>query len=299
MQVTVAAQAAQLAARPVRPARAQRRLARVYAQEGKATQAADVVDENIGEYCSLDKGGKRPQRELTTGEKEQLFLEAMMSYYYDGQPMLSDEEFENLKQELQWEGSKVVVLSKEEKMLLEARMAFKQGRPIMTDAEYDALKQSLAGSSVYTLPREGPVCTLGKPGVRGQKQGEAQTDYVKMLLLTVPPALIVGGTLIGADLLAGAPLMHLPGTVGVVVWCGLILPAAYVLAASFANLLFKDALVLKGACPNCGEVNTTYFGDILTVAGNRDKNVVKCPCCESQLTFDANERLVTVTEAAA
>lgn len=36
------------------------------------------MDENIGEYCSLDKGGKRPQRELTTGEKEQLFLEAMM-----------------------------------------------------------------------------------------------------------------------------------------------------------------------------------------------------------------------------
>lgn len=37
----MAAQAAQLAARPVRPARAQRRLARVYAQEGKATQAGE------------------------------------------------------------------------------------------------------------------------------------------------------------------------------------------------------------------------------------------------------------------
>lgn len=34
----------------------------------------------------------------------------LQSYYYDGKPMLSDEEFENLKQELQWEGSKVVVL---------------------------------------------------------------------------------------------------------------------------------------------------------------------------------------------
>lgn len=45
---------------------------------GPPRPAADVVDENIGEYCSLDKGGKRPQRELTTGEKEQLFLEAMM-----------------------------------------------------------------------------------------------------------------------------------------------------------------------------------------------------------------------------
>jgi hypothetical protein len=56
---------------------------------------------------------------------------------------------------------------------------------------------------------------------------------------------------------------------------------------------------LQGACPNCGEVNTTYFGDILTVAGNRDKNVVKCPCCESQLTFDADKRQVTVSELAA
>ena len=33
-------------------------------------------------------------------------------------------------------------------------------------------------------------------------------------------------------------------------------------------------------------------------AGNRDQNVVKCPCCESQLTFDAPKRQVTVTELA-
>ena len=44
----------------------------------------------------------------------------------------------------------------------------------MSDAEYDELKQRLAGSSVYMLPREGPVCTLGKPGVRGQKQARGQ-----------------------------------------------------------------------------------------------------------------------------
>ncbi len=38
---------------------------------------ADEVDDNIGAYCSLDEGGRRPIRELTTGQKEQLFLEAM------------------------------------------------------------------------------------------------------------------------------------------------------------------------------------------------------------------------------
>ncbi len=31
-------------------------------------------------------------------------------YYYDKQPVLSNEEFDNLKEELTWEGSKVVVL---------------------------------------------------------------------------------------------------------------------------------------------------------------------------------------------
>lgn len=34
----------------------------------------------------------------------------LQAYYYDGIPLLSDSEFDNLKQELQWEGSKVVVL---------------------------------------------------------------------------------------------------------------------------------------------------------------------------------------------
>ena len=38
---------------------------------------------------------------------------------------------------------------------------------------------------------------------------------------------------------------------------------------------------------------------LLPCAGNRDKNVVKCPCCESQLTFDADKRQVSVTELAA
>lgn len=33
-------------------------------------------------------------------------------------------------------------------------------------------------------------------------------------------------------------------------------------------------------------------------AGARDKQVVKCPCCESQLEFDATESKVTVTELA-
>lgn len=35
----------------------------------------------------------------------------LQAFYYDQEPVLSDSEFDNLKQELQWEGSKVVVLT--------------------------------------------------------------------------------------------------------------------------------------------------------------------------------------------
>jgi hypothetical protein len=36
------------------------------------------VDENIVAYCSLDEGGRRPTKELSLKEKEELFLEAML-----------------------------------------------------------------------------------------------------------------------------------------------------------------------------------------------------------------------------
>lgn len=34
----------------------------------------------------------------------------LQSFYYDGKPVMSNEEFDNLKEELIWEGSRVAVL---------------------------------------------------------------------------------------------------------------------------------------------------------------------------------------------
>ena len=41
------------------------------------------------------------------------FLILCQSFYYDKEPIMSNEEFDNLKEELTWEGSSVVVLSKD------------------------------------------------------------------------------------------------------------------------------------------------------------------------------------------
>ena len=80
------------------------------------------------------QGGRRMSK-VSLGEKEQEFLEALrvnchldtypnicccccqhddyafvQSFYFDNKPAMSNEEFDNLKEELTWEGSKVAVL---------------------------------------------------------------------------------------------------------------------------------------------------------------------------------------------
>ncbi|KAL6006800.1 hypothetical protein ACLOJK_032295 [Asimina triloba] len=96
----------------------------------------DADDSKILQYCSLD-------RKKSLGEMEQEFLQALQSFYYDKKAIMSNEEFDNLKEELMWEGSSVVMLSPDEQKLLEASMAYVAGNPIMTDKEFDKLKLKL------------------------------------------------------------------------------------------------------------------------------------------------------------
>ncbi len=49
-------------------------------------------------------------------------------------------------------------------------------------------------------------------------------------------------------------------------------------------------------CPNCGTENFTYFGDILTVGGNREDNVIECASCKAKLKYERDARMVTVSE---
>ena len=53
-------------------------------------------------------------------------------------------------------------------------------------------------------------------------------------------------------------------------------------------------VILQGSCPNCGAPNSTYFGDILTVKGNREKNEVQCGECKAKLQFDSGKRQVSI-----
>lgn len=250
-----------------------------------------VVDEQILDFCSIDPAGKRaPKKSL--GELESDFLDAMRSFYYDPTPSMSNEEFDNLKEELIWQGSKVAVLSGDEQRFLEASMAFSAGKPIMSDADFDALKLKLKQQD-SSITIQGPRCSLRTKNM----YSDSKPDYIKMTALNIPAALGVLAVIFVIDYLTGykiTSLVELPEPYGIVAVWGLVLPTTLVFSTAITNLIFQDFLILTAPCPSCGQENFSYFGDILTVEGNRGKNEVQCSSCKAKLIYDETTRQVTV-----
>ncbi len=216
------------------------------------------------------------------------------AFYYDGTPTMSNEEFELLKEELTWEGSKVAVLSGDELRFLEASLAFQAGKPVMTDAAYDALKVSLRAADSF-VTQQGPRCSLRSKRVFAN----ARPDYLKMTALNLPAAVLTLAALFALDDVTGfeiTKLVELPEPLGILVVWGFVLPIVYVIASAITNVVVRDPLILKAPCPNCGAPTQSFFGEILTVAGNKAGAEVACGACGSKLQFDRAAREVTLLE---
>ncbi|THU74661.1 hypothetical protein C4D60_Mb04t35740 [Musa balbisiana] len=231
----------------------------------------EVIDSKILPYCSIDKKDKK-----TLGELEQEFLQALQAFYYEKKAIMSNEEFDNLKEELMWEGSSVVMLSPDEQKFLEASMAYVSGNPILTDAEFDELKLRL---KVYS---------------------DLNVDYFKMFLLNVPAAVIALTLFFFLDDLTGFEityLLELPEPFSFIFTWFAALPLIFWLAQAITNAILKDFLILKGPCPNCGTENVSFFGTILSVPSGGSTNTVKCSNCGTTLVYDSRSRLITLPEA--
>lgn len=215
---------------------------------------------------------------------EQEFLDAMSAYYYEGKAAISDAEFDLLKEELLWAGSKVVVLDGDEQRFLEAVRSWGSGHPVMSDEDFDKLRAELRAKGSI-VAAQGPRCSLRTK----RMYSDAQPDYARMVALNVPAALLVLGAVFAIDDVTGfeiTSLIELPPPYGIVALWGLILPVLYLLSSSITNLVLRDGLILKGQCPCCGTENFTYFGDIFSVPGSRGANTVECAntACRADLT---------------
>eukprot|EP00798_Chlamydomonas_sp_ICE-L_P019317 gene19317-25969_t len=257
--------------------------------------------------CGIDPETGKMRARRTVGEMEQEFLQALSSYYFDGKAMINDEEFNLLKEvsaekdaetgrlELLWSGSSVAILDKEEQMFLEASMCYnKDGTKLMGDEEYDALKAKLRTKGSVAAA-EGPRCSLRSKTM----YSDASPDYLKMTLLNLPAVLVVLGAIFAVDFITDFKIttaLELPPPYGVGLLWGIVLPLCFVIANSITDIAFKNFIILKAACPNCGTENSAFFGDVMTVAGTRDTNTSDCKNCNALLTFDENKRIVAVSE---
>lgn len=207
---------------------------------------------------------------------------------------MSNEEFDNLKQDLLWEGSKVAVLSKKEQRFLEACMSYNAGKPMIGDDEYDSLKRALLeeGSAVAA---QGPRCSL-----RSQRVfSDATPDYAIMTLLNLPGALLGLATCFALDAASGfrvSAFVELDEPYGFVAVWGVVLPAIYLVAAQVAKLVAPDSLVLVGPCPECGTTNRAFFGTLLTVEGDKLFSDAACPNCKTPLNFERTARCINVVK---
>ncbi|KAL1354983.1 hypothetical protein HN51_007016 [Arachis hypogaea] len=258
-------------------------------QQGKVEENDGVDDDGkILQYCSIDK------KKRSVGEMEQEFLQALQAFYYEGKAIMSNEEFDNLKEELMWEGSSVVMLSSDEQKFLEASMAYVSGKPILSDKEFDQLKLRLKmeGSEIVA---EGPRCSLRSRKV----YSDLSVDYLKMFLLNVPATVVALGLFFFLDDLTGFEityLLELPEPFSFIFTWFAAVPLLVWLAQSLTSAIIKDSLILKGPCPNCGTENTSFFGTILSISSGDSTNKVKCENCGTALVYDSTTRLITLPE---
>ena len=216
---------------------------------------------------------------LTRDEKEKIFIDALQSFYFSGRKTLSDTEFDQLKEDLAWEGSEVVTLNRDETKFLAAMSAYLKGEPIMSDEEFDALKASLkeAGSSVAVSTE--PKCFVDT-GICTVNFTEDKTRMASIYL--IPNGVIFGLFWLGLLYEIVEPLRYVNPVV-------LLFVAGFPAYASTVffteNIFLKKPLIAKGPCPACGTENRIFFGDIVGVEGFKNDAEFNCSNCKTPISI--------------
>lgn len=228
------------------------------------------------EYCVLDQDtGKYVV--LTVEEKERIFLDALQSYYASGRQLLSDDEFDMLKEDLSWAGSDLVNMNRKEAKYLSAMQAYLKGSPIMTDGEFDTLKAELKEENSKFAVMTEPQCYIDT----GICKVTLKEDFFRTNLLYLP----LGAVLTIVWLGFGYEIFGGIFRINPLIFAALGAPLIYNQSKSLTeNFIFKNNKIAYGPCPSCEAENRIYFGDILGVEGFGD--VAECKCVKCKEVFN-------------
>jgi hypothetical protein len=232
------------------------------------------------EYCTIDEGTGKKIR-LTIAEKERIFLDALQSYYVNGRQLLGDGEFDLLKEDLQWNGSPVSVLNRDEATYLAAMESYLKGEPKIEDAEFDKLKMKLKESGSKFAVETEPKCYIDT----GVCKVTLQEDMFRSNLLYLPAGGILTVLWLGIGFEFVEPIIRINPILLALLGSPWIYNGAKAITES---TIFENKLLVYGPCPSCEFENRVYFGNILGVEGFTTQADVKCPNCKEVFSVQRN-----------
>ncbi|KAL1498947.1 hypothetical protein AB1Y20_013468 [Prymnesium parvum] len=245
------------------------------------------------EYQRADpKTGQR--QPISFQEKEKLYLECLDAFYNEGgKQLLPDDEYEQLKNDLNFEGSTISTLSKDEIRFVLANKRYKMGKPILSDAEYNQLRATLKEGGSPVVLHEAPSCDLD-----GICKVDLRVDEAKQRLLYLPGTL--GSVFVLCELFFWT--LHTDPLLSVILAA---VPSYFIGVWFTENIFCQKPLVTVAACPECNYLVNAYFGDVFNVQkegiipGPPTGNTLElsCPNCKSELVADREKMIISTTVA--
>ena len=124
---------------------------------GTTTSSVSVQDfvENVVTNKYWRQAGPRVVFEL-------IYLDCVYSFYYKKKNLLSNEDYDELKSTLTWEGSMAATVTAKESLFITAVAAFRRGKSLLSNEEYGTLKDELLGCNSWVVQRlPDPLENLG------------------------------------------------------------------------------------------------------------------------------------------
>eukprot|EP00930_Biecheleria_cincta_P029529 TRINITY_DN20532_c1_g1_i1.p1 TRINITY_DN20532_c1_g1~~TRINITY_DN20532_c1_g1_i1.p1 ORF type:complete len:558 (-),score=120.83 TRINITY_DN20532_c1_g1_i1:95-1723(-) len=249
---------------------------------------------------------------------EEMYIDALWSYYQDGVQLLTDPQFDKLKQELAWQASSFPNLRPYEVSFVKASLAYWRGEPVMNDQEWEEVKAKVKADrqrkdvTAFLLYSKGQDVLdaeqfaqmseeMSKIGVnvkRADSKALAQTLNVEkpelqnelgqvalmyLALSFFPVLLCIAAvwslfSLLNVGALSGAVPIVSIGSV-----LGLILTSQL-----FTFLDLQDPELLTGVCPSCSSEIKLFNGGSSKV----DEAEYSCKSCGCELLLDCRNRRI-------
>jgi len=254
---------------------------------GESKVTTREVDGTV-EFMGVDMNGNPVT--LTLAAREKLYLDATAQYHLDGTRLIEDEDYDQLKNDLAFEGSNVGMMSRDEVKFMVAASRYAEGKPIMSDSEFDALRRQLKNKNSKAVLHEMPVCKIDSQVCKA----DLEKDNTKNFVLNLP-ALIVS-TIVVSEVSFWASGAFETG--GLSPSSTLLINSPFIAGLTYLItnfVLFQKPLVTVAKCPRCQTEQPIFFGDVLFVGdGPQDQVKTKCvnKACQADLVAFKDRMIV-------